>query len=155
MLKAETMALLEPGCSLVIGLASPDGEPLATRGWGITLLPGDAVFRLILDGEIADVPWFEVGVQIAVTGGDVATLRAVQIKGQVTRVEPTTPDDRTSADRHADLFFDAVAAADGTDKALLTRLLPDGYIACEATIVDAYKQTPGPGAGAALEGEGT
>ena len=154
MLTAETKALLEPGCALVIGLTAPDGEPLAARGWGITLLPGDLAMRLIIDAEIRDVPWLVEGGQLAVTGGDVVTLRSVQVKGQILRIEPVTAEDRVHAADHAARFIDDVARADGTDRALLERMVPDDYFACEATIVELYDQTPGPGAGASLEGQG-
>src|SRR5436190_23252791 len=48
----ETAAFLEHGCVLIVATVGPDGEPRASRGWGVTLLDGEPTrLRLLLDAD--------------------------------------------------------------------------------------------------------
>jgi hypothetical protein len=149
---APTTRFLESGCSLIVGTVNVDGEPHASRAWGITVLPGPgAHIRLLLDATETRV-FNDLGTSgaIAITGADVRTLRSVQVKGHFVESAPGDDDDRARARRFCDAFFGAVVATDGTPFELLERLVPDDYVACTIAIDEIYDQTPGPGAGAPL-----
>jgi hypothetical protein len=150
-----TARLLEGGCSIIVGTVLDDGEPYATRGWGMTLLPGEPVrVRLLLAADDAvGAAALAGGHAIAVTAADVPSLRAVQLKGRSLGVSPGTDDDRARAARFADAFLGDVARTDGTDRRVLERIVPADYVACTFTIDERYDQTPGPGAGAVMEGQ--
>jgi hypothetical protein len=151
-LSPETAALLEGGCALIVGSADRDKVPHAARGWGITVLSRDPIeLRLLVDAHdpiaLANlVP----EAKIAITGGDVATLHSIQLKGTVRATEPGTDDDRARAARYADEFFADVGRTDGTPRELMTRLLALDVVACTVHVDELYDQTPGPGAGASM-----
>ncbi len=129
-----------------------DGEPYATRGWGLEVLSADATeLRLLL--YASDTRGRELltpGRPIAITAGSVRTLESVQMKGTVVCVEDGTADDRARADRYCDAFFADVEEMDGTRRALLNRLRPDNVFAVVVRVDERYDQTPGPGAGTAI-----
>jgi hypothetical protein len=160
----ETRQLLEAGCALIVGTADRDGEPFATRGWGVTVLDdgedggvGGAEaaptrVRLLLDG--ADRP--HIGADpgpapIAVTGCDVPTLRSIQFKGQVVEVVEATDADRARAERFWEAFFSDIEKTDRTPRPPLYRLVPLDLIACTVEVDEIFDQTPGPDAGASVE----
>ena len=92
----------------------------------------------------------ELGGAIAVTGTSVRTLRSCQLKGTASPVEPASEDDAERAGHYADAFFTDIHESDGTPHAILTRLRPTSYVACEVTFTELFDQTPGPGAGAPI-----
>jgi hypothetical protein len=154
---AETVAFLESGCALIVGTVMPDGEPFATRGWGLTVLDAtpraDNTFdvRLLLDANDAvTLANLAPGAQIAITGADVRTLRSMQCKGRSRGTEPATAADGERARAFCDDFYDAVLETDGTDPALLERLTPAAYAACLVAVDAVFDQTPGPRAGSSL-----
>jgi hypothetical protein len=150
-----TARFLEGGCSIIVGAVLDDGEPYAMRGWGMTLLPGEPVqARLLLAADdVVGAAVLAGGRAIAVTAADVPSFRSVQVKGRSLGVTPGSDDDRARASRFADAFFGDVSRTDGTDRRVLDRMVPTDYVACTFTIEELYDQTPGPGAGAALEGQ--
>jgi hypothetical protein len=149
-----TVALIESGASLVIGLVDADGAPLATRGWGVTVLDATTgTVRLLIDAD--DEPALALladNANLALTAGNVRTLEAQQFKGQVLAIEPTTSAD----DERAAQFFDelslAIHEADGTAREATERLVPTRYVACMVVFGEMFDQTPGPGAGAPIDG---
>jgi hypothetical protein len=148
-----TARLLEGGCAFIVGAVLDDGGPYATRGWGMTLLPGEPVrARLLLAADDAVVATaLAAGRAIAVTAADVPSLRSVQLKGRSLGVTAGTDDDRARAARFADAFFGDIARTDGTDRRVLERMVPADYVACTITIEELFNQTPGPEAGAVME----
>jgi hypothetical protein len=155
-LRSEQRRLVGPGCGLIVGSVSDAGEPRATRAWAATIVDGDGGrVRLVVDaGDPQVVANISAGRQLAVTGADVRTLRSIQLKGQVVLVEPATAADLDEMTMMSSAFFEAVHEADRTDPALLHRLLPSEVMACELEVSEAYDQTPGPGAGVAMDGAG-
>ena len=146
---AVTAEFLEGGCALIVGTVGPDGEPYATRAWGVNLLARDlSVIRVLLDATdgraLEDV---RHDGRIAITAADVATLRSIQLKGHCSGVEPGTDEDRARANRYANAFFADVEGTDGVPRRLLERLLPFDFAVCTVVIDELYDQTPGPGAG--------
>jgi hypothetical protein len=151
MISAQTAAFLEPGRALIIGTVDREGEPIATRGWGITTIPDTGALRLVLDAsdDRALDALRATGV-IAITASDVPTLQSMQLKGRAANFGPATIDDHALVVRYIDAFFDAVGSADGIPRSLLERIVPNDYIACEVVVERLFDQTPGPRAGTAL-----
>jgi hypothetical protein len=144
-------SFLLSGCSLIVGGLTPDGEPFATRGWGLRLVDGEAgVVRVVMG--VADLARLAVGA-LAVTGADVPTLRSVQLKGEVREV--VEPDEADLA-RHrsfCDQFFADVERTDGTARPLMERLVPADLTVVVLQVRQLFDQTPGPNAGRRIEGE--
>jgi hypothetical protein len=151
----ELVAFLESGCSTIVGLVTGSGEPFATRGWGIRVLPGEPEQLRLLVGAgpmaaAGRTPGDGTTFAIAVTGADVRTLRSVQLKGTAHDLEPVTDADLACSARYCAEFFADVEDADDVSPALMQRLVPADLLACTVEVAEAYDQTPGPGAGAAL-----
>lgn len=153
MFNSETVALLESGCALTVGTVSADGTPHASRGWGLTVLPGGEQIRLLLDADDGEAfANLVCGGSIAVTGCSVPTLHSVQLKGQSCAPVATSDEgDLACAARFCASFIEDVTRTDGTPAALLERLIPTAYAVCTVTVSEVYDQTPGPVAGSPLK----
>lgn len=151
-LEGPAAELLAGRYSLVVALVGEGLVPHATRGWGLTALPGPPTrFRLVLG--VDDAPWLGDGPTpraIALTVGDPRTLRSLQMKGRVGPAAPATDDDLAAVVRFCASFFSVVEEVDGTERRLLELLVPTDFVACTVDVEDLYDQTPGPGAGAPL-----
>ena len=154
MLDAGVIELLESGCALIVGLVTAEGHPVAGRGWGLTLGDGGTRGRVLVgpaDLELLGHAWADVvGTWIAVTGCNVLTLSSAQLKGPVSAIEPATPTDQELCDRFCDGFFGDVGQVDLIPRWMMERLVPPSLVAVEFGVVEAYDQTPGPGAGGEL-----
>jgi hypothetical protein len=143
--------LSTPGYALIVALVTADGEPSATRAWGLEPVSIDPpVVRVALPaGELARVGHdpAELDVPIAVTGGDVATLQSKQIKGRAVAVAVPTDHDRTVIEAHVEGFFGAVEGVDGIPRELLRYLVADDFDMVTVVVAELYDQTPGPTAG--------
>lgn len=153
MFEPDTVSLLESGSALIVGAATPDGAPLAARGWGLTVLDAGASTRVRLllstqDPAVLDALGPDAAV--AVTAADVGTLRAVQIKGRVVEVTETTDDDRARSARYRDALFADIVVADGAQLSMLERWIPADVAVCVIEVDECFDQTPGPGAGSPL-----
>jgi hypothetical protein len=149
-----TIALLHSGCALLVGTVTPDGEPVATRGWGCTLLDVESTparLRLLLGiDDASGIAHVERGSAVAITGTSVRTLHSVQMKGHVVEIAPESPADEQVCHQYTEDFYAAVADTDGTPRALLDHLTPTGLVAWTVEIDELFDQTPGPGAGSAV-----
>jgi hypothetical protein len=156
LIEGAAAALLSSRHALIVAIGNQDQVPYATRGWGLTVLPGRPTrVRLVLSSE--DGPQLQEACgprAIAMTTGDPLTLHAVQLKGRAGNAEPATDADRAAVVQYCDGFFGAVQEADGTERGLLERMVPPDFIACTVEVDAVYDQTPGPGAGAALTEDG-
>jgi hypothetical protein len=156
LLDAATAAFLGTGCALLVGSALPDGEPIAARGYGCTVVasgPDQAVLRVLLaTDDPRGSAHARPGDLVAVTATSVRTLRSVQLKGRLRAVEPATAEDEASAAAYCAAFFEDIMATDGTAAELLQRMVPAGYVAWLVEVGELFDQTPGPTAGAALPG---
>ena len=158
LLDASTAAFLETGCGMLVGRATEDGEPVATRGWGCTVLenaPDQVRLRVLLSldderGHSLARP----GDQVAVTATSVSTLRSVQVKGAILAVEPGSADDAARCAAYCEDFFGDIHEIDGTPRELTDRLTPSGVVAWVVEAHEAYDQTPGPGAGLPIPSSG-
>ena len=150
-----TVRVLESDVSLVIGLVDDDGAPIVSRACGLNVIDATAgSVRLLLDAEDEPaIAQLARGAVIALTTGNVRTHEAQQFKGHVVRVEPATPADEAHAIQYYEDFCDVVQESDGIDREAVARLVPTRFLACVIEFGEMFDQTPGPGAGAAIEGE--
>jgi hypothetical protein len=143
-------SFLLSGCSLIVGGLTPDGEPFATRGWGLRVADAEAgVVRVVLG--VADLARMAVGA-LAVTGADVPTLRSVQLKGEVRAVVEPDEADLAQHRSFCDQFFADVERTDGTARPLMERLVPADLTVVVLHVRQLFDQTPGPNAGRRIEG---
>lgn len=151
MFDSELATFLESGCALIVATVSGEGEPYATRGWGLTVLDHRGSARLLvaagdtrLTTDLAD------GGRIAVTAADVRTLRSVQLKGVATPVDAATDEDRARTARYTHDFYCDIEETDGVPPEVIARFTPLDVAACTVTVDEVFDQTPGPGAGVRL-----
>jgi hypothetical protein len=144
-LAEETVEFLHSGCSLIVGTVGDDGGPLASRGWGLTVLePDGSRLRLIgVAGEVGLGP-------LAVTACSVPTLRSIQFKGEVVEIGPLTEADRAKSEQYTDDFMQDITDTDGVPRYLLERIIPAERVVCTVIVEEMFDQTPGPRAGASL-----
>ncbi len=144
-------ALLGQCSSLVVGLVTPEGRPVATRAWAFDLDEGGREARVLLPSaevRALGLPVDEaLDLGIAVTGADVRTLASVQVKGRLRRLGAGTGADLARALRAFDGFATAVVETDGFDEALIARWMPASVHVAAVEVEEAYDQTPGPSAG--------
>ena len=154
LLDAATAEFLETGCALLVGTATPGGEPVATRGWGCTVLEnGPTTVRLRLLLSLDDPRGLEhvrPGDAVAVTATSVRTLRSRQLKGTVRAIEPGDAADTERMAAYCEAFFGDIVATDAPPPELPERLRPTGVVAWVVDAGEAYDQTPGPSAGTPL-----
>jgi hypothetical protein len=155
MLEDRVIELLESGSALIVGLVTAGGQPLAGRAWGMTMSERGARGRILVDPrdlERLGHGWPDVvGTWIAVTGANVLTLSSAQVKGPVTALEPANHVDQETCARFCDQFFADVEVVDSIPRWMMERLVPAALVAVEFEVVEAYDQTPGPGAGGQLQ----
>ena len=152
MFDPETVTFLESGCALIVAAVTPDGQPRATRGWGLVVTDtATGALRLLLaaDDTLTE-EYLLASRKIAVTGTSVLTLRSIQCKGEVVALEPVTELDLERVDTYCDEFFTDVTTSDGVPRELLVRMRPPAFVACVVRTIECFNQTPGPGAGAPL-----
>lgn len=152
--------LLQGGSSsLVVGVLDPDGEPFATRAWGITAVATDPlVLRVLLPaGSMAKIgrrPGDGATFRLALTAADVESLDSVQVKGTAGDLEEPSLEDLERFTWYLDHFLVAINRVDGNEFELLRRWSPNDVVACTVEVDELFDQTPGPGAGARLERRG-
>lgn len=148
MIDSELAAFAADGRALIVGAVATDGEPHATRGWGL-VVDDDGTPAILLDGDDRRVQeCLAPGRPLAVTAADVRTLESVQFKGTALGVEPPLPSDTEVVDHFIERFFGDIVATDGTDPDVLHRVVPSRFVRCRFECDAVYDQTPGPGAGA-------
>jgi hypothetical protein len=147
-----TVAFLGTGCGLIVGTATGDGEPRASRGWGVDVVDREATtLRLLVDADdVRTLEQLAAGLPVAVTATDVRTLRSIQVKGPSGGIEAGTEADAERAARYCDAFFTAVHEADGVTRDRMERIVPASIAACRVHVAEVYDQTPGPGAGSSM-----
>jgi hypothetical protein len=151
MWSAETKEFLESGCALIVASVSSDGEPFASRGWGLDVVDDQGNVRVLLEAtDDRAIDNLQATGSIAITATNVPTLHSMQLKGRCHAIEPATVGDRARADRFCDSFFTDIETTEGTARWKLERLHPGELVVCAVTVDELYDQTPGPGAGASL-----
>ena len=145
MLDEEKVSFLEGGCALIVCTLDADGEPFASRAWGLTVVSCEEN-RVRLLAALDVLPRGAV----AITGTDVPTLRSLQLKGQIVAVEPSNEVDLAKSKQYTDAFYTDVERTDNVPRELLNRMTPTEFLACTVEVEELYDQTPGPRAGCSL-----
>jgi hypothetical protein len=150
-----TKTHLHGGCALLVGSVSLDGRPHASRGHGLTVLSDEpARVRLVLGAnDVRTLENLQATGAIAITSGDVETLYSLQLKGEVERIEPATPDDIAKAAQYMEDFIGDIIRTDGYARQDLDEWLPTEFVACVASVREIFDQTPGPSAGGSFRNE--
>lgn len=154
----ETASFLRSGCALIVGSASADGRPHASRGWGVPQLTSDddqeglgERLTVLLDGEDERARANATpGRKVAVTATDVRTLRSIQLKGDVVATSAAEPEDPKVVRAYCDAFFTDVVQTDGMPREILERMVPGSWFRCVVQVTARFDQTPGPSAGAPI-----
>lgn len=148
---SDLVRMIDAGTGLVVGTVSADGEPRAHRAWAAWLIDAESKrIRFVMSGDDADlVDHLESGA-VSLTGADVVTYQSAQFKGRPVIIEAPTQEDIDLAVEHSEAFFEAIHRTDGNPLELLRRMLPHRMISVEMIVEEAFDQTPGPKAGAAL-----
>jgi len=146
----QTIGFLQGGCSIVVGTADDEGRPHAARAWGLTVTDPAAghVRMLVEEGDETTLANLQPGRAVALTGSDVLTLRSVQLKGRVLRVEPAGEADRVTVRHFAEDFLRRIHETDRIEYEILWRWARLDVVACDLVVDEAFDQSPGPGAGA-------
>ena len=150
---SELTAMIDSGAGIVVGTVSEDGEPRADRGWAAAVLDeqGRRVRFVMSADDPAVVRNLEAG-SVSLTGAEVITYQSIQLKGRPVVVEAPTADDIEMARVQTATFFDAVHRVDGNPLESLWRMLPLQMVAVEMIVEETFDQTPGPAAGAVIDG---
>lgn len=151
MFSDDVRSIIEAGTSLIVSTVGSDGEPRASRAFALTIVDDGAdLVRVVVSADDAVlVEQLQTG-RIAITAADVRTLRSVQLKGRITRVEPSTVDDERTVEEHTALFFRAIHETDGHDPTMTCKMLPLATVSVELVVEQLFDQTPGPSAGSPL-----
>jgi hypothetical protein len=150
---SELTTMIDSGAGLIVGTVSADGEPRADRAWAAVVLDeqGRRVRLVMSADDPAVVRNLETGA-VSLTGAEVVTYQSIQLKGRPVVVEPPTADDLEMASVQTATFFDAVHRTDGNPVESLWRMLPLQMVAVEMIVEETFDQTPGPAAGAVIDG---
>jgi hypothetical protein len=157
-LDATVSALIESDAGAgVVGLLTHEGEPWATRCWGVRIVAHDPLqLRLLLPaGSLARLGRRAGAADrfpLALTVADVASLRSVQVKGTAHSLEAPTDDDLARFEVHCAALLEAINTTDGYPPELMVRWPPTDVVAATLDVDAVFDQTPGPDAGARLDG---
>lgn len=146
MLDDELVRFLQGGCALIVCTLDPDGEPFASRAWGLTVLSAEDPVRV----RLLATPDVSALGRIAITGTDVPTLRSTQLKGCIVASEPGNDLDAAKSRKYTDAFYSDVELSDRVPRDLLDRMTPTDFLALTVEVEEMFNQTPGPRAGSSL-----
>ncbi len=149
---AELASFLEVGNSVLVATRNSSLIPCSARGVGVRVLAPDriAVFlpKATSAGLFANIEENRI---LAVCVCSPKNFRTVQLKGRVAATTDCTPDDLDLCEQQMRGFGDAVLQYGNTRKQVRNLWRFDA-VRVEVQLTAAYLQTPGPGAGAALDG---
>ena len=149
----ELAELLAHGNSMVVATRSAALEPHATRACGLSVLGPQriAVLLPVATSERAVANLRDNG-SIAVCISSPRTYRTVQLKGRARSIGEAADDDLVASERLLAGFQEAIADQ-GFSRQQVRNLWQFESWRVEIEVTSAYAQTPGPGAGARMEGQ--
>jgi hypothetical protein len=151
-IRTEDAELLESAHSVVVGTVGADGQPDASRAWGILADAATGLLRVLLPAnEPVVLANLEGGGRIAVNHTHVLTLESVQVKGVAHGVEVATAEDLACHDAYVEALFVNLHESDGSTREQVEHMRPPGVVAVTVEVTEVYDQTPGPSAGAARQ----
>jgi hypothetical protein len=150
--RPELAALLETGVSMLGASADPDLRSEAFRVWGASLDENGPLRVLVSSDAGRTLANVRQGSRLCFTFTDIVTFQSVQAKGRATgAAEPPGPADIELLRRYDDVFVSRLLEI-GHPTRLGDRLRPVAVFVVSVEIDDLFDQTPGPGAGARMEG---
>lgn len=145
--------LLEGPVGMMIAAAGDDLVPDVVQVIGSRVLPDGRLVLVVARSQAEGVlELIEAGAPVAATFSTPSTHRTVQLKGRSASIAPAKRADREAVARYRRIFEDELAAL-GFARAYTRAMLSandDDLVAITFEPVEAYEQTPGPGAGGAL-----
>lgn len=152
-LTADVVALCQAGVSIIFGVRGPDGAPIAGLGLACRITTGDRVRALVLRRPNEEaLQALMRDSRIAATFTRVPDHRSIQLKGSDAVMGAATPEDLRAASRQARAYRDALIDLEMGDNYSIAYCSydPSDLVAVEFTPLQAFTQTPGPGAGTRL-----
>lgn len=152
-LTTELAEFCESGVSIVIAASTREGFPVAGRAKACRILP-DGRMRILLAGAF-NAPLlaaFDQGSPIAATFSAPHNHRSIQVKALTVRHVTLEEGDHAEVHRQVKAFEDDLVFVHYTRKFSqhYTAYRPEETVAIEFSPVEAFVQTPGPGAGEQL-----
>jgi hypothetical protein len=153
----ELAALMRRRVSIIVGSRDAGHRPHLMRAVGCRLAPDRRELTLFMVGtsSLAVLDDLRANRLIAVVFSEPSTDRTLQLKGDDARIEASAPGDHALVQHYIDCFADEISML-GFDRELVKTLFqyePQDLVAVRFTPREAYEQTPGPNAGAALGGK--
>jgi hypothetical protein len=151
MIGRDLAELIEGGVGIVVGTRDAENVPDAARAWGCRVAPDCGTVTVwIPDDQFPKcLHNLRSNGRIAVTFARPVDYRAVQLKGRVTDIRPSTDTDASLIERYRQRFFDNLVAI-GIERDGCELWASSGCTAVTFSVTELYQQTPGPGAGERL-----
>lgn len=150
MLDKSTIEFLHSGCAVLIGTVDAEGQPHASRGWGLTV--DGAQLRVLADaGDPQLLSNLQPGVLVAITVASVLTFKSRQMKGRVLAMDTVTDVDDGKLRQYVADFTNDIHEVDRLPMEQLRRWADRQVLPFTVEIDSSFDQTPGPSAGTPLD----
>lgn len=143
--------ILENVGTILVGTRDATLTPEITRGWGPTILPDGHTMDVCvsLSAGAKTLENLRDSDEIAVTFCHTVTYKAVQLKGRFLESGELTSRDWEAFERQKNIFLEQTKVH-AISLILAARLFTPDLIRIRFVVLEAFEQTPGPGAGAKL-----
>lgn len=154
-LSPELAAFCESGISIVVAAHGSEGWPVVGLALACRADPARQRLRLVLarTPNLALLDAVREGGTVAATFSQPGSHRSIQMKGGFARLEAVKAEDRSCAAQQAQAFRRIMVQGGYSDSfaAAYCAYRPEDLAALSFAPAAAFLQTPGPGAGAALQ----
>jgi hypothetical protein len=151
-LPAELVEFIESGVSVLVGTRDAERRPHAMRGFGASAAPDRKTITIYMAEAVSEASLSDLrdNGQIAVTFSRPIDHRAIQIKGRMLDIQPTTPAQQAIQERYLAAWVEQVYTV-GLPRSLgrLMQIFPS--LAVHIELLEVFQQTPGPGAGRRMQ----
>lgn len=150
-LNEAVVELIESGASMIVGTRDREMRPECARGLGARVSEDRTRVTVLLNGALSERMRADLADngRIAVGFSRVHDHRTIQIKGRALDVREGDEGDVAAAERYVIAFSEQVALA-GLPRSVVRRVALTPCLVVELEVDEVFDQTPGPGAGEAL-----
>lgn len=150
---AELAAFMQGPVMIVAATRDAALRPTVCRLSGLIAAAGQDRFHGLVSASLwpQALANLQPGWPVAVTFAHPADYRAFQVKGSVIAVTPATPADKARAERYVADTYETLSKLGSSPRQIASWLTIENLHSIAITASAAYRQTPGPGAGLALE----
>lgn len=145
-----------PAVSIAVASRDANHQAALFKAVACRVSPARDRVTLLVDQQFASevVGCLRAGFPIAAVFSEPATHRTLQLKGLRAEVTPATPPDLELAREHGRAIVEHITSLDYPREAVQCyfHFAPENLVAVHFAPTAAFEQTPGPGAGTALEG---